>query len=525
MTPRRRTIVTRCTLGVLALGLTLAGAGGGASFAAGAPGDLPGLAGTSAPESAPPADPSAPADSPAPAAGVVPPAVEAPAPDAAVPTGPAPAAENPPPAAPNPYGNLFPEDGSPPPDVTNISLTGEAYVVRQDLKAPVDVHRGRYPRATLEVSKDLTTAFGAFADPGALGRPLVAQGAGTAGDAAPPAPTWAECVFPKSPMTATEEVRGPGQGAGPTAAARCFQGAGQAGGYASADTGADQGTGVEVISPAAALATVDAASNAVGQTITQSVSTLENVVLAGRVSIASLTNSVIVRTNGRPGGAVVETSATIGGLSVEGVPVALPSDALALAAPALQALPPVLSPLGALTFDVVPEQKEVSPDGTVGAGRAAQLLVTLKNGEGTVSFGLGYASARGRTILNEFKIQGGPAVRPPRAIPGSSGPLRYGSPTASGFVNSVGSALGYRAPARSAPAGGASRPGGLGTGGLPTAGLDLLPPLPGQNQGQNVGRSEAYGGDGPWLALIGGSLIGLVLARYLAFTVVRPAPA
>jgi hypothetical protein len=376
------------------------------------------------------------------------------------------------------------------------------------------------------VSKDLTTAFGAFADPGALGRPLVAQGAGAAGEAAPPAPTWAECVFPKSPMTPTEEVLGPGQGAGPTAAARCFQGAGQAGGYASADTGSDQGAGVEVISPAGALATVDAASNAIGQTITQSVSTLENVVLAGRVTIASLTNSVIVRTNGRPGGAVVETSATIGGLSVEGVPVALPSDALAGAAPALQALPPVLSPLGALTFDVIPEQKEVSADGTVGAGRAAQLLVTLKNPQGTVSFGLGYASARGRTILNEFKIQGSPAVRPPRAIPGSSGPLRYGSPTGPGFVNSVGSALGYKGPARSgAPAGGAARPGGFGTGGLPNAGLNLLPPLPGQNQGQNVGRSEAYGGDGPWLALIGGSLIGLVLARYLAYTMVRPAPA
>ncbi len=522
MTPRRRTTVTRCALGVLALGLTLAGAGGGTVFAAGAPGDLPGLTGTPASESPPAANPPA---NPPPASEVVSPAVEAPIPDATVPAGPAPAAENPPPAAPNPYGNLFPDDGSPPPDVTNISLTGEAYVVRQDLKAPVDVHRGRYPRATLEVSKDLTTAFGAFADPGAFGRPLLAA-AGGAGAAAPPAPTWAECVFPKSPMTPTEEVLGPGQGTGPTAAARCFQGAGQAGGYASADTGADQGTGVEVFSPAAALATVDAASNAVGQTITQSVSTLENVVLAGRVTIASLTNSVIVRTNGRPGGAVVETSATIGGLSVEGVPVALPSDALALAAPALQALPPVLSPLGALTFDVVPEQKEVSADGTVGAGRAAQLLVTVKNGQGTVSFGLGYASARGRTILNEFKVQGGPIVRPPRAVPGASGPLRYGSPTASGFVNSVGSTLGSRAPARAAaPAGASRRPGGFGSGGLPTAGLNLLPPLPGQNQGQNVGRSEAYGGDGPWLALIGGSLIGLVLARYLAYTMVRPAPA
>ncbi|MGH8975071.1 MAG: hypothetical protein ACRD0C_17950 [Acidimicrobiia bacterium] len=517
MTSRRRTTAIRGTLGVLALGLTLFGAGGGAVFAAGAPGDLSGLTGTPAPETAPPADPAA---ASTPAAEVAPPAVAPPAPDVAVPTGTEPAAETPPSTQPNPYGNLFPDDGAPPPDVTNISLTGEAHAVRQDLKSPVDVHRGRYPRATLEVSKDLTTAFGAFADPGVLGRSAVSAGVG----AVPSPPTWAECVFPGSPLTPTEDVRGPGQGVGPTAAARCFQGAGQAGGYASSDTDADKGTGVEVISPAAALATVDAASNTVGQTITQSVSTLHDVVLAGRVTITSLTNTVIVRTNGRPGGAVVETNATIGGLSIEGVPVALPSDVLTQAAPVLQQLPPVLSPLGVLTFDVVPEQKEASADGTTGAGRAAQLLVTLRNDQGTVSFGLGYASARGRTILNEFKVPGTPAVRPPRSISGPQAPLRYGSsPGVSGFVNSVGSALGYRAPA---PAAGAARPGGFGTGGLPTAGLNLLPPLPDQAQSQIAGQSEAYGGDGPWLALIGGSLIGLVLARYLAYTMTpRPARA
>jgi hypothetical protein len=118
-------------------------------------------------------------------------------------------------------------------------------------------------------------------------------------------------------------------------------------------------------------------------------------------------------------------------------------------------------------------------------------------------------------------------VRPPRAI-GPQAPLRYGSaPGLSGFVNSVGSALGYRAPARApGPAASAARPGGFGTGGLPTAGLNLLPPPPDQSQSQIAGRSEAYGGDGPWLALIGGSLIGLVLARYLAYTMTsRPAPA
>jgi hypothetical protein len=423
--------------------------------------------------------------------------------------------------------------------VTNISLTGEAHVVRQDFKSPLELHLGRYPRATVDVSRDLTTAFGAIADPGFLGRFAVAEGAKSAGDRSVSAPAWAECVFPQSPLTPTEDVRGPGQSAGPTAAAKCFQGAAQAAGYLTADADAGAGSGVEVISPGAALSTVDAASNAVGATVTQSVSALEDITLAGRVTIKSLTNAVTVRTNGRPGGATVATSATIGGMSIEGVPVALPSDALAQAGPVLQQLPPVLSPLGVLTFDVVPEQKEAAADGTDAAGRAAQLLVTLRNGEGTVSFGVGFASARGRTILNEFALPGtGATKKPPlrevRTIPGPQTPLRYGSgsPSAADFVNSVGSSLGYRAPGRTtAPGGGASGglpAGGFGAGGfgggLPTTGLDLLPPN--QSQSQNTGQTEAYGGNGPWLALIGGSVIGLALARYLAYSMAtRPTPA
>jgi hypothetical protein len=305
-----------------------------------------------------------------------------------------------------------------------------------------------------------------------------------------------------------------------------------------ADTDADQDVGTQVISPGATLATVDAASNAVGATITRSVSTLEDITLAARVTIKSLTNVVTVRTNGRPGGAVVDTSATIGGMSIEGVPVTLPSDSLAQAGPVLEQLPPVLSPLGVLTFDVVPERKEATADGTAATGRAAQLMVTLQNGEGTVSFGLGFASARGRTILNEFALPGAGATKKPplrgvRTIPGPQTPLRYGSgsPSASDFVNSVGSSLGYRAPGRSATTGrsntGAFPPGGVGfgAGGLPTTGLNLLPPLPNQSQSQNAGRTEAFGGNGPWLALIGGSVIGLVLARYLAFSMAaRPTP-
>jgi hypothetical protein len=527
MTARRRTTASRCTLGALALGLTLFGAGGGAVFAAGAPGDLTGLPGTT--PTAPPGDATAP--------DVAPPAVDSPAAPDAAPASPEPAAENPPPAQPNPYGNLFPDDGSPPPDVTNISLIGEAYVVRQDFKSPLELHLGRYPRATADVSKDLSTAFGAIADPGFLGRFAMAEGAKSSGDRSVTAPAWAECVFPQSPLTPTEEVRGPGQGVGPTAAAKCFQGAAQAAGYSLADTDADKDVGTQVLSPGASLSTVDAASNAAGATITQAVSSLEDITLAGRVTIKSLTNVVRVRTNGRPGGALVETSATIGGMSIEGVPVALPSDALAQAGPVLAQLPPVLSPLGVLTFDVVPEQKEATPDGTAATGRAAQLLVTLQNGEGTVSFGLGFASARGRTILNEFALPASgatkkPPLREPRTIPGPQTPLRFGSgyPSASDFVNSVGSSLGYRTPGRSATSGrsnpGAFPPGDVGFGaGLPTTGLNLLPPLPNQSQSQNAGQTEAYGGNGPWLALIGGSLIGLVLARYLAFSMAaRPTP-
>jgi hypothetical protein len=530
MTALRRTTATRATFGVLALGLTLLGAGGGAVFAAGAPGDLTGIPGTTppAPEPAPPGDAATPE--------VVPPPVDAPSPPDA-PASPEPAAEDPPPAQPNPYGDLFPDDGSPPPDVTNISLTGEAYVVRQDLKSPLEVHLGRYPRATADVSKDLTTAFGAFADPGFLGRFAVAEGTKSTGDRATSAPAWAECVFPKSPLTPSEDVRGPGQGQGVTAAARCFQGAAQAAGYLVADTNPDEGVGTQVLDPGAALSTVDAASNAAGATITRAVSSLEDITLVGRVAIKSLTNVVTVRTNGRPGGATVETSATIGGMSIEGVPVALPSDALAQAGPVLEQLPPVLSPLGVITFDVVPEHKEAAADGTAATGRAAQLMVTLENGEGTVSFGLGFASARGRTILNEFTLPErdgaiGPPFRQPRTIPGVQGPLRYGnsSPNMRDFVNSVGSGLGYRRPARSGvtdrSSAGALPPNPFGVGGgPPTTGLNLLPPLPNQSQSQNAGETEAYGGDGPWLALIGGSVIGLALARYLAYSMaVRPTP-
>ncbi|HLF41047.1 MAG TPA: hypothetical protein VI854_06180, partial [Acidimicrobiia bacterium] len=177
--------------------------------------------------------------------------------------------------------------------------------------------------------------------------------------------------------------------------------------------------------------------------------------------------------------------------------------------------------------------------GTAAAGRAAQLLVTLQNGESTVSFGLGFASARGRTILNEFDLPSVPGVDRPggrlppfRDVSGPQQPLRYGSatPFSGGTVDNVRSGFASRGntapritvgPNRT-PA--ATPSDGLfpeAAGGLPTTGLNVAPP-----PGQTAGETEAYGGDGPWLATIGGSIIALGLARYLAYsTALRPVTA
>jgi hypothetical protein len=44
------------------------------------------------------------------------------------------------------------------------------------------------------------------------------------------------------------------------------------------------------------------------------------------------------------------------------------------------------------------------------------------------------------------------------------------------------------------------------------------PTAPGQRFENSARQAEPYGGSGPWLALIGGSLIGLALARFLAYS-------
>jgi hypothetical protein len=93
--------------------------------------------------------------------------------------------------------------------------------------------------------------------------------------------------------------------------------------------------------------------------------------------------------------------ATIGALLDNGNPVALPSDSIEKLGPVLAALGPVVAPAGTFTFDVVPEFVQAAPDGTQATARAAQLTVTQHLGQTTVTFGLGYARAGARTIVNE----------------------------------------------------------------------------------------------------------------------------
>lgn len=504
----RHPIAVRLALGALALAATLLGTGSGAVLAADptpAPGSEPPTPGPGTPAPPGPSAPTPPAEAPPPAPGTI---------RATQP------ADEPAPPAPSQPPPLFPEDTQPPPDVSHVTLTGEAHAVRQEGKAPSELQLGRYPRATTEISADRTTAFASFADPGLLGRfPVQA-----ASNRDVQSPSWAECLFPESPPAPTEDVRSPGGGAGPTAVAKCFQGAAQAAGFHFRDPGSNATGGLQVLSAHEAAATVDATSNQAGATAAASFSTLFDVNLAEVVTFKSITNQVVVKTNGRPGGAVVDTSATIGGMTISGTPVELPSDSLEQLGPTLAQLPPVLSPLGVLTFDVVPEQKQSAADGTAASGRAAQLVVTLQNGESSVSFGLGFASAGGRTILNVAPPGLATPGRPWPFGPGVAPPLMRpvgGSPrSVQDLIDSYTGGRGFRSPPRP----GGVRPGpALGPpGGLPAAGLNLLPP-PAPNPTQNTGQREAYGGNGPWLALIGGSVIGLGLARYLAYsTAVRP---
>jgi hypothetical protein len=453
-----------------------------------------------------------------PAEQLAPPAVPAPA----VETAPVEAPAAPEPVAPAPAAGPDLTDPSklPPINVENVSLTGEAYVVRGDLATLAGPLLGRFPHATTDVSKDLSTAFGAFADPGLAGRSMVSAATPPSGIRDAEAPAWAECVFPKSPRTPAEDTRSPAQGAGPSAAAICQRGAGRAVGYLVRDPGPGATAGVFVLGAAASAAAVEATSNAAGATAINSVSTMEDVRLTENVVIGSITNQVSLTTNGRPGGAKAETRAIIGGLRIGGQPVELPSDSIQDLGPLLAQLPPVVSPIGTLSFDVVPEQKEVATDGTTAAGRAAQLRVTVRNGQTTTSFALGFASARARTLVNQFTAPNLPSGvrRPGSTIPSPFGGAQppylrpVGGSSLGSFVDNMRSGGRFRPP----PGGFVpSPPGGSGRN---EAAISVLPPMVGGGMPQPTSQtSEPYGGSGPWLALMGGSVIGLALARYLAY--------
>jgi hypothetical protein len=282
---------------------------------------------------------------------------------------------------------------------TNVNMVGEAFTVRQDGTVPTDLLLARYPRAVSEVSDDLSTGFAAFADPGFLGRFGIGAGFAASGRRELTAPAWAECLYPQSPQTPTAETRAPGGGLGPTAVAECRPRGSHLAGYATqaAPDGARSGN----LRGGPFTATVDTGSTVDGTTDVVAASEINDVTIGGVVTIRSIRNRALSSTTGRPGRAVAKAEATIGALLINDEPVSLPSDSIQNLGPALAALAPVVAPAGTFTFDVVPELVEVAQDGTQASARAAQLRVTMRTGQLTVTFGLGYAQAGARTIVNE----------------------------------------------------------------------------------------------------------------------------
>jgi len=291
---------------------------------------------------------------------------------------------------------------------TNVNMVGEAFTVRQDGTVPTDLLLARYPRAATEVSDDLSTGFAAFADPGFLLRFGIGAGFAASGKQELTAPSWAECLYPQSPQTPTAETRAPGEGLGPTAVAECRPRGSHLAGYATqaAPDGARSGN----LRGGPFTATVDTAATADGATDVVAASEINDLTIGGVVTLRSVRNRAVATTTGRAGGAVARADATIGALLVNGKPVALPSDSIEKLGPVLAGLGPVLSPAGTLTFDVVPELVEAAADGSQARARAAQLTVTLHTGQLTVTFGLGYARAGARTIVNQPPPDAGPAV-------------------------------------------------------------------------------------------------------------------
>jgi len=289
--------------------------------------------------------------------------------------------------------------GSEPATGANVNMVGEAFTVRQDGTVPTDLLLARYPRAATEVSDDLSTGFASFADPGFLLRFGIGSGLAASGRRDLTAPTWAECLYPRSPQTPTAETRAPGAGLGPEAVAECRARGSHLAGYAT--QAAPDGARAQHLRGGPLTATVDTTAAADGTTAVVSASEIDDVTIGGAVTLRSIRNRAEATTTGRPGGAKALAESTIGALLIDDHPVALPSDSIARLGPALAALGPVVAPVGTITFDVVPEAVQAAADGTQATARAAQLTVTLHTGQLTVAFGLGYARAGARTIVNE----------------------------------------------------------------------------------------------------------------------------
>jgi hypothetical protein len=414
---------------------------------------------------------------------------------------------------------------------TNVNMVGEAFTIRQDGTVPTDLLLARYPRAATEVSDDLSTGFAAFADPGFLGRFGIGAGFAASGKRELTAPSWAECLYPQSPQTPTAETRAPGGGLGPTAVAECRPRGSHLAGYATqaAPDGARSGN----LRGGPFTATVDTVSTADGATEVIAASEINDVTIGGVVTLRSIRNRALSSTTGRPGGAVAKAEATIGALLVNGEPVSLPSDSIQKLGPALAALGPVVAPAGTFTFDVVPELVEAASDGTRASARAAQITVTMRTGQLTVTFGLGYARAGARTIVNEplgggSSLDGGlgelpsppassaqsPAAGPPFAADPSLS-FAAGVPSVAAAV-AAGSGTGQPSPASlllPVPAHSALPAAGTDA---PSAALAPAPVLP--PAAPATARSRGPAGPSKGTVSLLGVITAALLVRYLSYS-------
>lgn len=423
-------------------------------------------------------------------------------------------------------------------EIINLNMAAEAYAVRQDLTVPLELHLGRIPRAATEVSKDLTTGFAAYYDPGLVGRFGVAALGEESGEPALGAPAWVSCLFPESPDTPTEDTRTFSDRATTTAEAVCGDQESHEAGYWVGDLSA---AGDGSVTADLVEAKTDAVTLPGGGSKTKAFSTIENLDIGGVVQIASITNRVKAVAAGDAGGASVETTATISGLTVNGIPIDVPNDSLEALAPVLDDLGEVVSPVGTLSFDVEPEQQSTSEDGTAAEGQAAQLFVSVNQGETTVTYGLGFARARSRVILGEptadatsgeeLESIGGHVGDPGDSAATSAGEKGEEPPTADEEAptaddkasTSLATSPDVSGPtSASPPPSDPSSTAATESASSPQQEGGASPELSSQPTATNT-NGEPFGGLSPWAATLMAALIGALLVRYLSWsTALRP---